>query len=61
MRLSRYVYRLRRNVALVQGHVLQGCVGGSQHILVDTEVRKGLGWKQSKQNHSTCSVEGKRR
>ena len=58
MRLPRSVYRLRRDIALIQAHVPQGCVSGSQRILVDSDVRKGLGWKQSKQNHSTCPVEG---
>ena len=27
-------------------------------LLADTEASNGLGWKQSKQNRSACSVEG---
>ena len=41
-----------------QGRVLQGDLSGSSGDLADNEVSNGLGWKQSKQNRSTCSVEG---
>lgn len=59
LHLPRSAWRLRGSFTLVQEHVLQGRLGGSGGALVDNDVSKGSGWKQSKQNHPTCSVEGK--
>jgi len=57
-RLPRAAHWLCRESVPFQGRARQGCLTGRRDILADAEVSNGSGWKQSKQNHSACSVGG---